>query len=372
MRILTALGVNTLLGMFALNAQAGGLPLVISATVDYSHNTLTISGQNFGNNPSVTLDSLAFATQSPASSSQIVANFPSGKAPSSFIPGTYFLTVTFKNQLPTVFAVDIGGGGAQGPAGPTGAPGGTGAQGATGPAGPAGPQGLVGPVGPVGATGAAGPAGATGAQGLQGVAGAIGPQGPSGSGGGLPSCTAPDVAVLFNGAFICKSTVPRYVDNGDGTVTDNQSGLMWDELTTNCTGEVTCFLNSYSWSSTGSLADGTLFTDFLATFNGEVSYDPSTGQNASVNPTTCFAHHCDWRIPTISELQSVVLTPNPCGSLSFCIDPVFGPTAPALYWSSTSLAGFPAVAWNMPFGGGNLNTNSKPLANAARAVRTVR
>lgn len=61
-------------------AQASGLPLVISATVDYTHNTLTISGQNFGSSPAVTLDSLSFPTQSSASS-QIVANFPSGDVP---------------------------------------------------------------------------------------------------------------------------------------------------------------------------------------------------------------------------------------------------------------------------------------------------
>ena len=115
-------------------AEAAGLPLVISVTVDYTHNTLTINGQNFGSSPAVTLNALAFSTQSSASS-QIVANFPSGKAPASFTPGTYFLTVTFKNQLPTIFGVDIGANGAPGPAGAAGPPG---VQGATGPAGPAG------------------------------------------------------------------------------------------------------------------------------------------------------------------------------------------------------------------------------------------
>jgi hypothetical protein len=137
MRMLAALTLGALLGLFSFGVRAAGLPLVISATVDYSHNTLTISGQNFGSNSAVTLDSLAFATQSSASS-QIVANFPAGKAPSSFDPGTYFLTVTFKNQLPTIFAVDIGGSGAQGPVGPAGA------ASAPGPAGPAGPQGTPG------------------------------------------------------------------------------------------------------------------------------------------------------------------------------------------------------------------------------------
>src|SRR6267154_841716 len=145
-------------------AQAAGLPLVISATVDYTRGTLTIGGQQFGSAPVVTLDSLAFPTQSSASS-KIVANFPTGRAPASFTPGTYFLTVQFRNQLPTIFAVDIGGNGAPGPQGPVGAQGLPGVAGAPGPAGPAGSQGGAGPMGP------------PGGQGVPGVAGPIGPQG---------------------------------------------------------------------------------------------------------------------------------------------------------------------------------------------------
>lgn len=173
MRILTALGASMLLELLSFGVRAAGLPLVISATVDYTQNTLTISGQNFGSNPSVTLDSLAFGTHT-SSSIQIVANFPSARAPSSFTPGTYFLTVTFKNQLPTIFGVDIGANGAPGPAGPAGA---------TGPTGPAGAQGAPGPMGPPGATGSVGATGATGAAGLvgpKGDTGAAGPQGPVG------------------------------------------------------------------------------------------------------------------------------------------------------------------------------------------------
>jgi hypothetical protein len=183
MRILTALGFTALFGFLTSMAQAAGFPVVISATVDYAHNTLTISGQNFGSYPAVTLDALAFPAQSPSSSNQIVANFPTGKSPSSFAPGTYFLTVTFKNQFPTIFGVDIGANGAQGAAGAAGAPG---VAGAAGPAGPAGPQGIVGPMGPPGATGPAGQVGSTGSQGSQGLPGpqgSSGPQGPIGPAG---------------------------------------------------------------------------------------------------------------------------------------------------------------------------------------------
>jgi hypothetical protein len=56
-------------------AQAAGLPLIESATVNYTNKTLTITGQNFGSSPTVTLDSMTFPTMSSASN-QIVADFP--------------------------------------------------------------------------------------------------------------------------------------------------------------------------------------------------------------------------------------------------------------------------------------------------------
>jgi hypothetical protein len=48
-------------------ARASGLPLVINATVDYNHGTLTIGGQNFGSNPVVTLNNVSIPTVSAAS-----------------------------------------------------------------------------------------------------------------------------------------------------------------------------------------------------------------------------------------------------------------------------------------------------------------
>jgi hypothetical protein len=208
-------GAIALLGTTSPPAQAAGLPLVISATVDYTHNTLTISGQNFGSAPSVTLDSQAFPTQSSASS-QIIASFPSGKATSSFTPGTYFLTLQFKNQLPSVFTVDIGLNGPQGPAG---------LQGPAGAQGPHGIQGLIGATGPSGAVGSPGPMGPTGAPGAQGpagVQGVAGPVGPSGGGASFTGCTAViDSAVVYQGVWTCRSALPHFVDNGDGTVTDS-------------------------------------------------------------------------------------------------------------------------------------------------------
>ena len=346
------------LGLGSLPAHAAGLPLVISATVDYTHGTLTISGQNFGSAPTVTLDSLTFPAQS-ASSSQVVANFPSGRTPSSFTPGTYFLAVTFRNQLPTIFGVDIGANGAQGPAGPAGA------QGVTGPAGPAGPQGLPGPMGPPGATGSAGAAGAQGlqgiagpqgAQGLQGATGATGPQGPAGATGangtGVPACGSPaPFLVIANGALACQ---PRFNTNGDGTLTDNQTGLMWEITTSACGGEITCYTNTYDWSD--------LFSTFLAGLNSDATLNAAS---------TCFANHCDWRIPNVLELRNILIA-SPCDPS--CIDSKFGPTGPTFsaYWSSSSTAANSASAWYVDFGFGDAEFSAKGLLIYARAVRSGR
>jgi hypothetical protein len=86
---LAGVGVITLLGVISSPAQGAGLPVVISATVDYTQKTLTFTGQNFGGAPSVTLDSMAFRTMN-SSSSQVVADLPTGTPPTSLTPGTYF------------------------------------------------------------------------------------------------------------------------------------------------------------------------------------------------------------------------------------------------------------------------------------------
>jgi hypothetical protein len=76
MRILAASTLSALLGLFSFGVRAAGLPLVISATVDYSHNTLTINGQNFGSAPAVNLDALAFATLCSGSGQIVSSNRP--------------------------------------------------------------------------------------------------------------------------------------------------------------------------------------------------------------------------------------------------------------------------------------------------------
>src|SRR5437870_7883095 len=63
------------------------------------------------------------------------------------------------------------------------------------------------------------------------------------------------------------STTLRFVDNGDGTVTDNQTGLQWEQKVTGSSC-LHCVDDTYIWSGSGTAPDGTAFTSFLATLNG--------------------------------------------------------------------------------------------------------
>jgi len=307
-----------------------------------------------------------------------------------YLAGDYKLRITVmpNDDEPSaaIYNLTLGALGPKGPPGQQGLPGPAGAPGLIGAAGPGGPMGAAGvpgPIGPAGAPGATGPAGQpgpkgdTGPQGAQGPQGVPGPKGDpgTGAGAGVPSCATTDSVVSYQGALVCKSTVPRYVDNGDGTVTDNLTGLMWEEQTTACGGEVTCYTNLYTWSASGTAADGTLFTTFLSRLNGGNYYSPSAAHD--VSPflyDSCFANHCDWRIPTAPELKTIVeLTASGCSSGSPCIDTAFGPTQTALYWSYSSWTGAANYAYASDFQVGSTD-RVVPKANGAgaRAVRTAR
>ena len=150
----------------------------------------------------------------------------------------------------------------------------------------------------------------------------------------------------------------RFVDNGDGTVTDNLTGLQWERKTDDAS--VHDKDNSYTWTDQGDAnstdADGTAYTGFLAALNGG----------------GCFAGQCDWQLPTQLELQTILSEPFPC-TASPCIDEVlFGPTVADAYWSSTTLVTSRDFAWLVLFGtgqGGQVFFNGKFILRPVRAVR---
>jgi hypothetical protein len=178
------------------------------------------------------------------------------------------------------------------------------------------------------------------------------------------------------------NATPRFEDCGDGTVADHQTGLQWEKKTgTYVSPGVYCDLepcpdphdvnNRYAWSSTGTNPDGITFTNFLARLNAK--FDPQ-------NPTGCFTKGCDWRLPEISELQTILIGPDaapgqPTVCLTApCIDPGFaavgGPTASLDYWSASTKADNPPNAWHAFFNNGVVYANIKGARMCVRAVRT--
>jgi len=156
----------------------------------------------------------------------------------------------------------------------------------------------------------------------------------------------------------------RFVDNGDGTVTDRLTALQWEQKTnldsTQNFADPHDADNTYTWSAGGAggtAADGTAFTSFLA----------------SLNTGGCFAGHCDWRLPTRDELQTLLTPAYPACTTGPCIDPALGPTVAFLYWSATTDAIIPnlPLAWFVSFSNGFVNSSNKSVHNIfGRAVRS--
>jgi len=194
--------------------------------------------------------------------------------------------------------------------------------------------------------------------------------------GELELCLAQNIALGLEGApdesAVCQVVLTaglaqageagscRYLNNGDGTVSDLNTGLMWEMKTE--TAGVHDVSNTYQWSSGDNFADGGAFTSFLAMLNnGSAPYN-----GGSPSPITgCFANHCDWRLPSIVELQGIVNTSD-----SPNIDPTFGPTESFYYWSATTIALHPTDAWYVSFDGGFVFNANKTGFLYVRAVRS--
>lgn len=165
---------------------------------------------------------------------------------------------------------------------------------------------------------------------------------------GLPATGQTTSFAIGDDGAIRAGAALNYTDNGDGTVTDNNTGLVWEKKT-----DANVNLN-FTWQ--GAL-------DYVAELN-------------AMNGGAGFAGHNDWRLPNMRELLSIVdySRSNPS------IHPVFGPTKGVLnfvaYWSSTSWAAFfpESNAWAVDFADGYGNPGGtlafgKSSALRVRAVR---
>ena len=117
-----------------------------------------------------------------------------------------------------------------------------------------------------------------------------------------------------------------FSDNGDGTITDNSTGLMWAKCQIGQTGS-NCLGN-----------------------NGNNSYlDWSTAINTAANST--LAGYNDWRLPNAKELQSIVDYTKMIG-----INGAYFPnTLVVPFWTSSTDASNPGNSWLVDFNLGSFS-----------------
>ena len=137
-----------------------------------------------------------------------------------------------------------------------------------------------------------------------------------------------------------------FIEHGDGTVTDSKIHLMWMQC---------------AQGQTGPDCEGTVLT---YTWDAAMHIAPSLNQRLN---EPLGLGYTDWRLPSIRELQSLVVQderPTIC-SEAF-------PNAPAtMFWSSTLVEEGGNEAWNVYFGTGSTGTNDRENCYAVRLVRTV-
>ncbi|SRR6266480_916450 len=164
------------------------------------------------------------------------------------------------------------------------------------------------------------------------------------SGGAVISCTG-----TGQDGDIQAGAALSYTDNGDGTITDNNTRLMWEKKSLDNT--IHDQNTIYTWDNA--------FAVHVAGLN-----------------TANFAGHTDWRLPNVKELQSILNLENfgPAVSSEFNTGCVAGCTAcsctaSSIYWSSSTTSANPVFAWFVEFSAAGADRDGKIQANRVRAVR---
>ena len=135
----------------------------------------------------------------------------------------------------------------------------------------------------------------------------------------------------------------RFTDNGDGTVTDNLTGLVWTK-DANAPGPPACS------PATTKRWQGAL--DYVACLN-----------------TNNYLGYTDWRLPNISELESLVNAEQP-NTATWLNTQGFSNVQGAFYWSSTSWASYSIDAWIIYMWNGHIGSYNKSDVSYVWPVRS--
>ena len=147
--------------------------------------------------------------------------------------------------------------------------------------------------------------------------------------------------------------VLSYTDNGDGTITDDNTGLMWEKESDD--GSVHDWDTHYSWADA--------FAVHLVALN---------------DPNAPFAGYTDWRIPNIKELVNVMhyqeLNPSMhdifmTGCTGGCTVLTCSCTQTHRYWSSTSMWDDLTTAAAAKTSNGTVTGEDKTIPYSVKAVR---
>lgn len=134
-------------------------------------------------------------------------------------------------------------------------------------------------------------------------------------------------AQTCNDHMVASTPDSQLADNGNGTVTDSRTGLMWKKCVEGVSGN-----NCESGSA----------TDFI--------WQTALQQPDVINNGSGFAGYRDWRLPNIKELRSIV--EEKCDGPAINLTRFPEPSSSAV-WSGSPSAGYLIYAWYVDFYGGH-------------------